>query len=435
MRRRIGRSLCIVERHNIVSSSRTALWAVVGVSLAAALAMVFVGFDRQALVVNIDDPYKYGEYARGFLEHGFDKVTRRGAMLYPHLLWLVYAFGGTNFVVQILQCVMHAVSCALVFLIGQRIYNVRTGLLAGLFTAVHPMLLRYVPDLHTETLLVLGTLLLVWCAIRFYDKPTVLNGVVLGAVGMIATLIKGVALPIVLAYAGFIFLREVRRHGLSRAPIVATLAVVVTMAVVVAPWTYRNYRVSGRFVLLTPGTADSFLRGYIFTRLEFATFRRSPYVYAEMESNAWFKRIAEDAGTTWEKDELVDEDNNKAVMKRMIREQPLETARKFVVGLFTFWYEMTTLFNSLIPLVLAIGCWILTYIGWRRAHAEGRPSWLLLMPIAVTNVLVAALIPLGRYSVPILPCLAILAAFGVDTLLARRDLRTKSLEAAHSSRF
>jgi hypothetical protein len=298
---------------------------------------------------------------------------------------------------------------------------VRTGLLAGLLTAVHPMLLRYVPDLHTETLLVLSTVLLVWCAIRFYDKPTVVNGIVLGAVGMTSTLVKGVALPIVLAYTGIIFLRELRRQGFSLAPFVSALAVVITMAVIVTPWTYRNYRVSGRFVLLTPGTADSFLRGYIFTRREFATFQRSPYVDAENESNAWFRRIAEEAGTTWEKDELVDEDNNKVVMKRMIREQPLDTARKFVVGLFTFWYEMTTLFNSLIPLTLAIGCWILTFIGWRRAHEEGRPSWLLLLPIVVTNVLVAALIPLGRYSVPILPCLAILAAFGVDTLLARRE--------------
>jgi hypothetical protein len=36
------------------------------------------------------------------------------------------------------------------------------------------------------------------------------------------------------------------------------------------------------------------------------------------------------------------------------------------------------------------------------------------------NVFVATLIPLGRYSVPILPCLMILAAFGVDSLLSRR---------------
>jgi hypothetical protein len=37
----------------------------------------------------------------------------------------------------------------------------------------------------------------------------------------------------------------------------------------------------------------------------------------------------------------------------------------------------------------------------------------------VMNVFVALLIPLGRYSVPIIPCLMILAAFGVDTLLNR----------------
>jgi hypothetical protein len=43
-----------------------------------------------------------------------------------------------------------------------------------------------------------------------------------------------------------------------------------------------------------------------------------------------------------------------------------------------------------------------------------------LLPIVIMNVFVAVLIPLGRYSVPILPCLMILAAFGIDTLLDHR---------------
>ena len=46
------------------------------------------------------------------------------------------------------------------------------------------------------------------------------------------------------------------------------------------------------------------------------------------------------------------------------------------------------------------------------------------LPIVVMNVFVAILIPLGRYSIPILPCLMILAAFGVDTLLGRRGTTT-----------
>ena len=56
---------------------------------------------------------------------------------------------------------------------------------------------------------------------------------------------------------------------------------------------------SHRFVLLTPGTSDSFIRGYIFTRSEFATLRQPPYTDAENECNALFRRIAVENGTTW----------------------------------------------------------------------------------------------------------------------------------------
>jgi 4-amino-4-deoxy-L-arabinose transferase-like glycosyltransferase len=412
-------------------ASVTQLWIVAGVALLAALTMVLLGFERPSFA-NPGDPYHYGEIARGLVERGFDKVTRRAAMLYTHVLAIIYWSGGTDRVAQMLHCLFHTGTSMLVFLMGRRLFNVRTGLLAGLFTALHPMLLRYVPDLHTETMLVFVATLTVWCTIRFYDRPTVTNGVLLGAVGMLATLTKGVVLPIVIAFVAVWFIRDLRKHGPSVKATASALAIVVTMAVIVAPWTYRNYRVSGRFVLLTPGMADAFLRGYIFTRLEFATLRRPPYTAAENESNLWFRRIAKEAGTTWELDEIVDEDNNKRVMKQMIVEHPLDTARKCIVGLFTFWYQMTSLRNSLVTGGLALAGWLLAFVGLKRARAEGRKVWLLLLPILVVNVFVATLIPLGRYSVPILPCLSILAAFGVDTLLSRRPLKTGSVTVVDS---
>jgi hypothetical protein len=197
----------------------------------------------------------------------------------------------------------------------------------------------------------------------------------------------------------------------------------ITMAAMITPWTYRNYKVSGHFVLLTPGTPDAFLRGYIFTRSEFATLQQPPYTDAENESNRLFKRIAKEAGTVWEQDELQDDVNNSAYAKRMVREHPFDTVRKVVVGLFTFWYEMTSLRNSLIPFVLAIGNWILAVIGMRQAQRDGRPFFALLLPILTVNAFVALLIPLGRYSVPVLPTLAVLAGFGADTLLSRLAAR------------
>jgi 4-amino-4-deoxy-L-arabinose transferase-like glycosyltransferase len=393
---------------------------VAAVALAAAFMMAFGGFRSQRLVSNEGDPYHYGEIARGLVEHGFTKVTRRAASLYPESIAVVYRLGGTDLTVVLLQCLLHAGTCLLAFSLGRRLFNPRTGLLAGLFCAVHPMLFRYVADLHMETLLTFLCMLTIWCAVRFYERPTVANGVVFGVVGMVATLTKGVVLPVLVAYGFVLVVLAWRRR--SAGTIVGVVAMFVAMALVLAPWTYRNYRVAGgRFVLLAPGASDSFLRGYVFTRTEFATLQKPPYTDAENEVNAWFHQIARDAGTVWEEDELVDEANNARVAKHLIRTQPFATVRKVVVGFFTFWYEMTTLKNSLVPASLALAGWALAFVGLKRAFREGRQAWLVLLPIVVMNVFVAALIPLGRYSVPILPCLMILAAYGVDTILTRRD--------------
>lgn len=392
---------------------------IIAVALAASLAMVFL-FRQQSLVANSGDPYHYGEIARGFVQHGFTTLTRRAASLYPEWIAFIYSLGGSDLVVVLLQCLMQVGTCLLVYSLGRHLYNARTGLLAALFCALHPMLLRYVPDLHMETFLTFLCMLTLWLAVRFYEQRTLANAVLLGVVGMATVLTKGVILPFLGLFGVILFVQALRRG--SREQLVAVIAMFVTMAVVLAPWTYRNYRVTdGRFVLLTPGASDSFLRGYVFTRWEFATLRKPPYTDAENECNAWFRRIARDAGTVWEADEVVDEANNARVAKRLIVTQPLDTARKIFVGLFTFWYEMTSLTNSLIPGVLAVIGWALALVGWKRARREGRPSWLLWLPILVMNVFVALLIPLGRYSVPILPCLMILAAFGVDTLLSRRS--------------
>lgn len=396
------------------------LWVVAGLSFVAALLMVLLVFRRQGMVDSAGDPYGYGAIARGFVEHGFIKLTRRAASLYPTFLSVIYRLGLGNLAIQLIQVALHVGTCSLVFVIGRHLFNARTGLLAGVFCAVHPMLLRYVPDLHMECWLTFFFTLTIWRAIKFYDRPSVTNGVLVGFVGMIATLSKGIVLPVLIAFAVACLWRLRRRAPGSVNSLAGVLAMVVTMSVMLAPWTYRNYRTSGRVVLLTPGTPDAFLRGYIFTRLEFAMLQKPPYTDAENESNQLFRQIAQDAGTTWELDEVADDVNNSRVMKRWIVERPFDTMRKCVVGVLTFWYEMTSLRNSLIPFVLAVTSWSLAAIGMRRAHKEQRPYWLLLLPIVVTNLLVAALIPLGRYSVPVLPALSVLAAFGLDTLLERR---------------
>jgi hypothetical protein len=428
-----------------ISDPRNRLpWILFGVGVATSLLVIFVGWRAQRFVANTEDPYSFAAMARSLLSgEGFapyGSVLNRRGPLYPVLIALVYAIGGEHPVlIQLLQAAMLGGVCALVFDIGRRFYNRRTGLIAALVCAVHPALLRYVPDFHIETFLTFLSTLTVWRSVAVLEKPTAKNGALFGLCAALGALAKPVLLLYPVVFAAWWVLVK-RGKGLERdaaspepeadsaparvwllrrwAPVLATAA---AMAIVILPWTYRNYRSSGKVVLITTGFGDAFLRGYIFSQTDFVLLRRPPYTDAENESNATFQAICASEGTVWQRNDVESERILSGVAKAKLRSDPALFVRKFAVQLFTFWYEMTSPLNSLVAGALALVLWILAFVGWRRARAEGYVVWPLLVPILSLNLALAVLLALGRYSVPILPLLAILAAFGVDTLLARRE--------------
>ena len=60
--------------------------------------------------------------------------------------------------------------------------------------------------------------------------------------------------------------------------------------------------------------------------------------------------------------------------KAKLRADPLGFVRKSFVGIFTFWYELTSFTNSLLAFVLAAVAWVLAVIGWRRARRGSRAT-------------------------------------------------------------
>ncbi len=428
-----------------LSSAKTRIaWLLFGLGFATSLLMIFVGWRAQRFVANSGDPYGYVAMARSLLNgEGFapyGSVLNRRGPLYPALIALVYAITGDHPVImQLIQGAMLGGVCALVFAIGRRLYNTRTGVIAAVICAIHPALLRYVADFHIETFLTLLSTLAIWRSVLLLEKPTAKNGALFGICAALGALAKPVLLlyPVVFAAWWVVIARGagVRREahrpdrpaegGAGRmwlfARWVPVSAIFVAMAMVILPWTYRNYRSSGHIVLITTGFGDAFLRGYIFSQTDYALLRRPPYTDAENESNATFRALCSDAGTVWQRNDVESEQILSRAAKAKLRSDPAAFARKFVVQLFTFWYEMTSLVNSLVAGIAALALWMMALIGWRRSRAEGHVAWPLLLPILCLNIALAVLLALGRYSVPVLPALVILAAFGVDTLLARRE--------------
>jgi len=416
----------------LASATSRLLWIAVAlflVALTAGMAMVFVGFRMQTLADTRFDPYYFGEMGKslargdGFAPYGV--LIQRRAPLYPLMIGGIYwLFGEQSTLVLLAQCVLLAGTCVVVFDIGRRLFNVRTGVIAALFCALNPMLLRYVGDLQLETLLTFLFSLTIWFSVRFYARPTLTLGVLLGVSAALASLTKAVVLPypalFALAVVAFTLLRR-RRGEAAALPWVPLAAMLAAMAVVIAPWTVRNYvATGGHIVLISSGASDAFLRGYVFSQPEYATLRLPPYEFAENASNEWFRSLSIAAGTTWQRDDYeTDQILNRAAIQKLVSE-PGEFVRKSATGLLTFWYEMTSLTNSILAGGLAVVAWVLAIIGLRRAGRERRPAWLLILPVVYLNLFLALLLALGRYSVPILPALLIVAAFGLDTLLSRR---------------
>jgi hypothetical protein len=412
------------------------------------LLVVFVAWRAQSLVVNSDDPYGYAAMARSLLNgEGFapyGSVLNRRGPLYPAFIAIVFGlFGDRPMPLQILQAAMLGGVCALSFDIGRRMYNVRTGIIAGVLCALHPALLRYVPNFHIESFLIFLTTLAVWRSVILLEKPTPLNGALFGVAIALGALAKATLLVYPLAFAAYWILvargaglrREARgdrapgpglaQHWVFRRWL-PVAAVFVAMGVVILPWTYRNYRSSGHLVLITTGFGDAFLRGYIFSQTDFALLRRPPYTDAENESNALFNAICAAQGTVWQRNDVESERILSKVAKEKLRADPPLFVRKFVVQLFTFWYEMTNRVNSMVTGGMALVLWVLAAFGFGRARREGYVLWPMMVPILSLNVALAILLALGRYSVPVLPPLVIMAAFGIDTLLDRFGQRASS---------
>src|SRR5713226_9735515 len=110
-------------------------------ALAVGLGMVFVGFRLQTLVDTTFDPYYFGEMGKS-IAHGqgfapFGTLIQRRAPLYPLMIGGIYSlFGDQSTLVLIAQCLLLAGTCVLVYLIGRRVFNERTGFIAALICAL-----------------------------------------------------------------------------------------------------------------------------------------------------------------------------------------------------------------------------------------------------------------------------------------------------------
>ena len=179
---------------------------------------------------------------------------------YPFVLWVFTALvgpGSTGVVtVEVFQALLDVLACALLFLIGCRLFDRSVGLLAALGYALFPALVIVPSQISAIGLFVFLLLLFVWLLIRAEESERMVD---IGVAGLVFGLT-------VLARAQFIlFLPAVWlwMMGLKGRGALGLLAVFTCCAVLpLVPWTWRNAEALGVATPLTTSGGRNLWEAY-----------------------------------------------------------------------------------------------------------------------------------------------------------------------------
>jgi len=361
------------------------------------------------------------------------------APLYPIFLGAVYfIFGDNPLTIRVIQALLGSLSALLVFLIGLRVFNFKTGLVAGLALAAYGTLIFYDGQLLVPTLAILLNLSALFFLVKAWENPIAvhfaLGGLLLG--------LSAIARPTVLLFALSVFLWMLWRYFKGRSPATLVHVVVYGAAVLIPilPVTVHNLAESGEFTLI--GTYGG-LNAYIGNNLS------SDGVSAKLPGarRDWWGMMV-DAERMAEQDcgrELSDAEQSTYWAGKTagtIADNPgwflAHLFRKFILLV-----EGTELSNNFDLYFFAHGTHLLKLLMWRNLIAF---PWGILLPLAVAGLLLCrswtarqktlalflvCYVPVvvlffvtARYRLPMVPVLVLFGAHTVVTVAAEwRQLR------------
>lgn len=217
--------------------------------------------DEVTVLPGIHDQVSYDALARSLLAgQGYsfnanwypftpaNTPTAFWSFLYPLYLAGIYAITGYHpLAARLIQAVSAgALACLLIYLIGRRVADEVTGLIGAGLAAVYGYFVYYNAALMTEPFFIVMILCSLYLSLQLKERSTLSRWLGLGLSLGVATLLRQTVLlfiPFLLLW----LLWERRADGIRLLYLAVPVVVIILM---IAPWTLRNYRVFGHFLLL-----------------------------------------------------------------------------------------------------------------------------------------------------------------------------------------
>lgn len=300
------------------------------------------------------------------------------------------------------------------------------GWLAGALWFFNPFTVYYDFAIEGESMSGLLLAATVLCALRWQESPIWRRTAVLGVAFGLSCLAKTTLATFLLGYLAVVLLTVLRTAPDRRGRVLRqALFAVLVAAACIAPWTARNYAVSGRPYLVQAHFRSNMVFGHSMA----IHGRRENYdlnAYWSTEVDDMYNWAARTHGYAYAAHEPVGEDHIKAAIDPTLRD-PAFMAWKVWKTAADLWYLGTTPEKTRSILLIMMPHYLLALLGglflWRQSPRGRRFALAIAAGLLAVTVGHGLVIAMFRYFIGASVFIFLLAGLGLAPLLA--GLRTR----------
>ena len=364
-----------------------------------------------------------------------DQPTIQRGPVFPLLEIPLYLLFGENYAAWSIALLFFDVgTCLLLVLLARQLWGNRAALLAGLFYSVHLPTIYYSANIEQFTS-VMPLVFLWFYLFSSWDLGIPKKGIslALGLVSGVLMLNKTVYLPVTLA--GLALIVWLKRKEPQFKTILGQVSIILlTAALVVAPWTYRNYVVTeGAFVPVQALFWQLVWQKEMVSDLDATEGAYRPdgrtLQYILSQRAELFDRVKDTSRVklTSPKRDLYDERVFRDQVLERFKSKPIHFLKNVTSNIWGFWVREENLRKTLLMLsmqVVFLGAALLGLGLTIRYHqlVKIRFGLLLVLTLWAEYSLVLGW---GRFSLDTVPVLAVVFGTGIDEWMKKKSARNQ----------